>query len=148
MYTPPWVEIPGAPRRKALVDPLPSIRRFDTGATRDLPDGKADFEGFLSPYALGAFAAYMDRHRTQMDGSVRDSDNWQQGMPLPVFIKSAWRHLFAWWKLHRGGQVLDERDEHPVTMEEAICGLLFNAMGYLHEITKPAADPEGPDSCS
>lgn len=108
------------------------IRKFETGATRDSEDGKLDMEGFLSPLVIERFGAYMHHHRKQQDGSLRDSDNWQKGIPQKVYMKSAWRHFFAWWKIHRGGEVLDERDGHSVTLDEAICGLLFNAMGYLH----------------
>jgi hypothetical protein len=113
-----------------------TMRTFETGATRDSEEGKLDFEGFLSPLALERFAEYMNVHRKQADGSLRASDNWQKGMSVTVYLKSAWRHFFAWWKIHRGLEVLDERDGHHVTVDEAICGLLFNAMGYLHEIQK------------
>ena len=127
----------------------PAIRTFETGATRDSDDGKYDYEGFLSPLVLERFAAYMHQHRKMADGSMRASDNWQAGMPLAVLVKSAWRHFFAWWKIHRGGTVLDERDGHEVTVDEAICGVLFNAMGYLHETIKAKTCcqvPPGDDS--
>ena len=113
-----------------------TVRTFTTGATRDVEDGKLDFEGFLSPTAMKRLAEYMHKHRFQTDGKVRDSDNWQHGIPQTVYMKSAWRHFFAWWTLHRGGTVTDERDGHIVTIDEAICGLLFNAQGYLHEQLK------------
>ena len=106
------------------------IRSFDTGATRDTEEGKYDYEGFLSPLALEAFAKYMHGHRLQSDGALRDSDNWQKGIPKEVYMKSLWRHLIALWKCHRGyGMELGE-------VEEALCGLLFNAFGYLHERKK------------
>ena len=54
-------------------------------------------------------------------------------------MKSGWRHFFAWWKIHRGGTVTDEWDGHAVTIDEAICGVLFNAMGFLHETLKANA---------
>jgi len=98
-------------------------RVFDTGATRDLDDSKLDFEGFLSPLVLERFAEYMSKNRQMADGSLRDSDNWQKGIPLAVYMKSAWRHFFAWWKGHRAGSV----------GEEELCALLFNVNGYLHE---------------
>lgn len=71
------------------------IRTFDTGATRDTDEGKLDFEGFLSPLALERFAEYMNKHRQQSDGSLRDSDNWQKGIPVKQYMKSMWRHFFA-----------------------------------------------------
>src|SRR5450830_1577632 len=101
----------------------PPIRTFSTGATRDTEEGKNDYEGFLSPLVIEAFANYMTRHRVQSDGTMRDSDNWQLGQPKSVYIKSAWRHLLDLWKEHRG---LDSRDG----IDEALGGLLFNIMGY------------------
>jgi hypothetical protein len=105
-----------------------TIRTFASGATRDADDTKHDFDGFLSPHALRAFGAYMHTHRQQSDGKLRDSDNWQKGIPREQFRKSAFRHFLAWWEAHRTG-----RD----TTEEA-CALMFNVMGDLHESLKPA----------
>ncbi len=102
------------------------IRQFETGATRNLEEGKLDFDGFLSPLSLGAFARYMEKHRVQADGTLRDSDNWQKQIPKSSYMKSGWRHFFDWWSEHRGWGSRDG-------MEDALCGLLFNAMGYLHE---------------
>jgi hypothetical protein len=39
------------------------MREFTTGATRNLDEDKHDYEGFLSPYVLRRFAAYMHEHR-------------------------------------------------------------------------------------
>jgi len=104
----------------------PPIRTFATGATRDTEDGKPDFEGFLSPLVIEAYGDYMQRHRVQADGNLRDSDNWQLGQPKNVYIKSAWRHLIDLWKEHRGHASRDGIDE-------ALGGLLFNIMGYWLE---------------
>lgn len=100
------------------------LRTFATGATRDTAEDKLDFEGFLSPEVLLAFAEYMHENRIQSDGSLRDSDNWQKGIPLNQYMKSAWRHFFDWWQSHRNGDI----------DMEALHGLLFNVMGYLHEV--------------
>ena len=108
------------------------MREFETGATRDSDDGKYDYEGFLSPLVLARYAEYMHKNRVQADGSLRSSDNWQKGIPLTAYMKSGWRHFMDWWRLHRavarGGAVLED------DLQEAICGVLFNAMGYLHEL--------------
>jgi len=107
-----------------------SIRSFTTGATRDTDEGKYDYEGFLSPLVIEAYAAYMNKHRVQADGSLRDSDNWQKGFGdnhLDVCMKSGYRHFMDWWKEHRG---LDSRDG----IDEAICGLLFNVMAYYKKV--------------
>jgi hypothetical protein len=108
-----------------------SMRQFDTGATRNTDDGKIDFEGFLSPLVLAEFGDYMDKHRLQADGKLRDSDNWQKGIPLDAYMKSAWRHFFDWWSFHRGYPTA-----HGDTETEILCALMFNVMGYLHEKLK------------
>src|SRR5262245_19170312 len=105
------------------------MRQFETGATRDQDESKLDYEGFLSPLVLQRYAEYMHLHRRQADGVWRDSDNWQKGMPLESFMKSQWRHMMDQWLEHRG---FEGRED----IEEAICGVMFNAMGYLHEVLK------------
>lgn len=116
--------------------PAPApIRTFETGANRDSEAGKYDYEGFLSPLVIEAFGEYMNRNRKLADGSIRDSDNWQKGIPMKVYVKSGFRHFFQWWKLHRGHRCFDEKGKE-VFLKDAICGLLFNAMGYLHEFLK------------
>lgn len=102
------------------------IREYKSGATRDTDEGKLDFEGFLSPLVLERYAQYMNENRVQKDGGLRDSDNWQKGIPFNDYVKSGWRHFFSWWKGHREG----------VVNEKEICALIFNASGYLHEHLK------------
>jgi len=105
------------------------IRRFKTGATRDTDENKNDYEGFLSPLVIQRFGDYMTKHRKQSDGSIRDSDNWQKGIPKEEYIKSAWRHFLDWWLEHRGHKSREG-------IEDALCALIFNVQGYLHEILK------------
>lgn len=105
------------------------IRTFKDGATRNTDVGKLDYEGFLSPIALKKYAKYLNKHRVQSDGKTRSSDNWQLGIPKNVYMKSAWRHFMDMWSYHRGFDGVE-------TQEDAICGLLFNVMGYLHEFEK------------
>ena len=111
------------------------IRKFETGATRNTDTGKLDFDGFYSPPVMERFAQYMHKHRQLPDGSLRDSDNWQAGIPLDVYAKSAWRHFFDFWKAHRGYPTQEG-------IEENLCALLFNVQGYLHEHMKTKAAPK------
>ena len=72
------------------------MRVFDTGATRDADIGKNDYEGFLSPLVIQRYGKYMNKHRKQVDGKLRDSDNWQKGFGenhYAVCMKSLWRHF-------------------------------------------------------
>lgn len=105
------------------------MRMFDTGATRDTDEGKLDFEAFLSPKVLRAYAEYMDSCRVQADGTLRTGDNWQKGIPRDVLMKSMWRHFMAVWEAHRGVGDHDCFDE-----VEDLCALLFNVMAYLHSM--------------
>ncbi len=103
-------------------------RRFPSGATRNSEEGKLDYEGFLSPLALECFAQYMHRHRHLEGGELRVSDNWQKGIPTTSYMKSLWRHLMEVWRCHRG---LWKGEED---LTNALCGVMFNAMGYLHAV--------------
>jgi len=109
------------------------MRQFKTGANRNSDDGKLDYEGFFSPLVLDRLAQYMHKHRYLEDGTLRDSDNWQKGIPQDAYMKSGWRHFMDWWKEHRG---LPSREG----LEDALCGLIFNAMGYLFELLKKKID--------
>lgn len=106
------------------------LQKFETGAIRDLDNTKYDYEAFLSPLVIEGYAAYMHKNRNLKDGSVRDGDNWQKGIPLKNYVKSGWRHFFAFWKAHRSGKPFTDQQ-----IEETYA-ILFNVMGYLHEIEK------------
>jgi hypothetical protein len=114
----------------------PQIRQFTTGATRNLDKSKLDYEGFLSPLALKAFAEYMHSHRQQKDDTFRDSDNWQKGIPHDVYVKSLFRHFFDLWSLHRGGAPISPDSGLQVDQVEALCAMMFNVQGLLHELLK------------
>lgn len=110
------------------------VRSFDTGATRSSDAGRYDPEGFLSPIVIERFAEYMQKHRLQPDGSVRDPDNWQKGIPLATYVKGMWRHFLHLWTRHRGFKVQDQMAA--ADMEEDLCALLFNVQGMLFELLK------------
>jgi len=105
------------------------IRKFMTGATRDTEEGKNDYEGFLNPIVIKAYGNYMAKHRIQSDGNLRDSDNWQKGIPKDAYIKSAFRHFLDWWLEHRGYKSREG-------IKDALMALLFNVMGYAYEVLK------------
>lgn len=104
-------------------------RTFGTGATRDTDIDKFDYEGFLCPITLERYARYMHKNRQMQDGSIRDSDNWQKGIPINQYIKSLMRHTFSVWKQIRGYKTGTD-------LQEDLCAIIFNAMGILHELLK------------
>ena len=107
---------------------MASLEEYN-GATRSASTNKLDYEGFLSPLVLEAVAEYMHKNRFLQDGSVRDSDNWQKGVPLDRWMKSLWRHFHSAWKAHRGFKADED-------LETSLCAVIFNASGYLHELRK------------
>ncbi len=113
----------------ALSHSVLHMRHFDTGATRDTDEGKLDYEGALSHSVLQRYAEYMLKHCTQADGGARDCDNWQKGIPKVAYMKSMFRHFMDVWLYHRGGSSRE-------ALEESLCALLFNVMGYFHEFIK------------
>lgn len=105
---------------------------------RDTDEDKLDFEGYLSPIVLTRFAQYMNKHRTMRDGSLRDSDNWQQGFGalsehFRTCIKSLFRHFMDLWTLHRR---TPDGINHYEETEETLCAIMFNSMALLHRLLK------------
>lgn len=129
---------PTNPRDEDMSKARPAIRTFDSGATRNLDVAKFDFEGFLNPEALHAFGEYMHEHRTQRDGSIRDSDNWQKGIPFSVYIKSLVRHTIDLWRMNRGYLVINPDTGLPQTKKQLCAAITFNAMGYMKELVDPS----------
>lgn len=109
-------------------------QEFATGATRSADDHKIDLEGHLSPQALLYFGAYMHAHRVQRDGKVRESDNWQQGIPLHKYLKSLLRHTFDLWRAWRGSVTIDPDSGKVQVIGDLLAAIIFNAQGMLHEL--------------
>jgi len=113
-------------------------RAFATGATRDTAAGKLDYEGFISPLVLRAYAEYMHkcRMRNIPEGQdIRASDNWQKGIPQDVYAKSLIRHAMEFWLIHDGFEARDEKGQ--VLSLEDVCGaIMFNIQGFMFETLK------------
>ncbi|MFC1454136.1 hypothetical protein ACFLQL_03050 [Verrucomicrobiota bacterium] len=111
---------------------MSKIRQFESGATRDTDADKLDYEGFFSPLVLERYGQYMNKHRIQADGGIRDSDNWQKhfgAKHYDVCMKSLWRHFMDLWLEHRG---FPSRDG----IMEALMAIIFNAMAYADKYLK------------
>ena len=110
------------------------MRKFNTGATRDTTEGKLSYVKALSPIVLRRYVQYLGAHRKQADGSMRDFDNWKQGIPIDAYLDGLGRHFLAIWLLKQG---FSAEDNHgPVNIEDTLCAIIFNASGWLHELIK------------
>ena len=125
------------------------IQQFPTGATRSSDEGKNAYDGFLSMPAIEEFGDYMTRHRLQADGSLRDPDNWQKGMPLASYVSSLLRHTLELVGLQRGyvshRMKREFQAERLTDLEflkrETACAIWFNVQGFLHVTVTPKQDP-------
>lgn len=122
------------------------MRTTETGATRDKEDGKLAYGRFLSPRVIRRYCEYLQVHRKQADGKLRDPDNWKKGMPVEWYRESLLRHVHEVWELTAqdgSEQSAWEREGNEpgfVTaevLEDALCATIFNAMGMLFEVTRP-----------
>ena len=123
-------------------------RTFSTGATRDTEKGKPRYGGFLSPLVIKRFGYYMNRHRTLADGTLRASDDWKKGMPQREYLESLFRHFVEAWRLFEKKEELLSKGKEMSSgdmerchqlkeaLENALCGMIFNDQGWLHELLK------------
>lgn len=132
---PPGFYQPGTPERAEAEKAESKMLGFETGATRNRKEDEIRYEGFLSPLAIKMFGEYMHEHRFTADGTVREPDNWQKGIPLDSYMDSLWRHLMDLWMIHRGHPELARED-----LKSALAGLFFNVQGYMHETAKKGLD--------
>ncbi len=135
------------------------MRTNSTGATRNGKQHKFEYQGFLSASVLHRFAEYMHKNRIQADGSVRDSDNWKKGMPQQWYSDSLFRHAIELQRaVERGDNGIIERNPDPknpnmvvetyLSLEDALCAVIFNAQGWLYERLQASAPFSRPGSGS
>jgi len=116
---------------------------------KDIRDeDKPKYKSYLSPLAMLAYGKYMLKHQVQPDGSIRDADNWKKGIPKEQYAESLLRHYMDLWLHLEGFGALARED-----WETALCGIMFNSQGLLHEFIKELwscaeEDKEWPDSPS
>lgn len=107
------------------------MRKFKTGATRNDDPGLEPW-GFTSALVEKVFSEYMNSHRMQADGEMRDSNNWTKGIPLDAYWHSLSRHVLdlrLLWEGFRG----EAREQDMLTVLAAI---RFNVDGMIYELKK------------
>ena len=110
------------------------MREFESGATRDVVEGKLSYVRGLSPIVLKRYLQYLDKHRLQADGKKRDFDNWKLGIDQETYLDGLGRHFWDVWLLCHGYPAEDNHG--PVVLEDVLCAVMFNSMGMLFELIK------------
>ncbi len=106
-------------------------QKFDTGACRSDSSKKLNFIKALSPLVLTEYVDYIRSFNVKnIDGKVREEDNWKLGIPRQQYIESKARHFIDTWKIHEG-YIPDENDEKII---RCLCAEMFNTHGYLHTL--------------
>lgn len=118
------------------------VRKFATGATRDLDKDKLEPARFLSWRVMNMYFKYMHRNRQMKDGSLRDPDNWKKGIPMDVYEASLGRHYLD-FQLMREAIRYDGIVPHKDYMLDTLAAMMFNVMGYAHEYLKELSRREG-----
>ena len=111
------------------------VRQFGVATRNPLGDKIQYFgpDGLFSVPAIRAYGKFMRKHRTLADGALRDYNNWRQGDGIPqrVCIDSLSRHMLDLAELLEDVTVIDEESGEEVTVTEACCAIIFNAMAIL-----------------
>lgn len=134
-------------------------RTFESGATRDVSLGKIHYYGFQHPLCDYSFGRYMNVHRKQKDGTLREPDNWWGGWDKKISLDSMARHVEDLKLIHAGYYVYKLRYEdletggiaeetivktepvenellELVTEDDACNAIRFNADAYKLEVLK------------
>ena len=112
------------------------IREWKSGGKRDTVAGKLSYSKFFHPIVLRSFVEYMHKARKMRDGSYREGNNWQKGFGdtlkehSDVCMESLMRHFMDVWLFHEG------TEDVGVDLDEALCGVMFNAMAWLFQLLK------------
>ena len=107
-----------------------TARQFPSGANRSDDSGKPNYVGYLSPIVIERFGRYMLAHQY---GGLRSADNWKKGIPKQAYLESMLRHFLTLWFTHEVYGNKEFPKDCTNTVQEALCALLFNVQGYLHE---------------
>jgi hypothetical protein len=111
-----------------------TLEQFEKGATRTVCDDKLSYVKALSPIVLRRYVQYLANHRKQVDGTMREFDNWKRGIPVERYLDGLGRHFMTLWLVMDGFEIYDDLGQKDI--EDVLCAIIFNSMGMLHEIRK------------
>lgn len=98
-----------------------NVRKFESGAIRDVEDGKEDFIETISWVAFRRYAQYMTSKKSKYG-----SGNFKKSIPIDSYERSLMRHVSKYLinKYENGN--LEKQEDH-------LAAIVFNAFGIMHE---------------
>lgn len=96
-------------------------RQFESGAIRDMEEGKEDYIETISWLALKRYAQYM----TSKKGKY-GTGNFKKGIPISSYEQSLVRHLQKYL-----ANKYENGDDEP--LEDHLSAIVFNAFGIIYE---------------
>jgi len=100
---------------------MTKVRKFTTGAIRDLDDSKEDYIETISWTAMKRYAKYMTGKKKKYGAG-----NFKRGIPIESYEQSLLRHIQKYLaNKYEDGQ--EEREE------DHLSAILFNVFGIIHE---------------
>lgn len=100
------------------------VRKFSSGAIRDIDDGKENYVESISWLSLRRYARYMKKV------SVKYGEgNWIKGIPIQEYEKSLLRHIQKYFSAKYNGVDIEPEVDH-------LSAAMFNLQGLMHEYEK------------
>ena len=106
------------------------VRKFTTGAIRDLDDTKEDYIETISWIAMRRYAQYMTGKKSKYGAG-----NFKKGIPVESYEQSLVRHVQKYLANKYEGQDIEKQEDH-------LSAILFNVFGIIHEEQRKENDKQ------
>ncbi len=100
---------------------MKKIRKFSTGAVRDVANGKEDYTETISWSAFKRYAKYMTKMAEKYGVG-----NFKKGIPIDSYEKSLLRHIQKYMENKFEGGIVEVEQDH-------LSAIVFNVFGIMHE---------------
>lgn len=100
---------------------MSEVRKFETGAIRDVDTTKEDYVETISWTAFRRYAQYMTSKKKRYGAG-----NFKKGIPIESYEQSLVRHIQKYMENRYEEGIVETDDDH-------ISAIVFNCFGILHE---------------
>ena len=100
---------------------MSEVRKFESGAIRDLDDSKEDYIETISWTAFKRYAKYMTGKKARYGAG-----NFKKGIPVSSYEQSLLRHIQKYLENKYEQGTVETDDDH-------LAACVFNIFGIMHE---------------